>query len=81
MRLYVCSSGYGNEGVRANRVRGLGSERRDCARELGERGGWVVGITVRILGVVEARTLVLAQWDTVLDAQWQVRLKFKEIRT
>jgi hypothetical protein len=69
--------GHGNEGAGANRVRGLGNDRRDCVCELRESGGWVVGVTVWIPDVVEARALVFAQRDTVPDAQGQVGLESK----
>ena len=68
MRSYVRPLGYGNEGTGANCVCSLGNDRRDCVCELGECGGWVVSVTVWIPDVVEARTLVFAQRDTVSDA-------------
>jgi hypothetical protein len=71
----VCPLGHGNKGAGANRARGIWDDACSCAWELRECGGWVVGVTVWILDVVEARTLIFVQRDTVLDAQRQVGLE------
>ena len=55
-----------------------GDDGSSCAGDLGEGGGWVVDVTVRVLEAVEGGTLVPDQRDTVLDAQWQVGLESKE---
>jgi hypothetical protein len=71
-RSYIWPLGCGNKGARVNRVHDSGDSGRGCgcARELRESGGWVVGVTVWILDVVEGRTLVFVQRDAVLNAQW-----------
>ena len=71
----ICPSGCSNEGAWANRVPGPGSDGRSCGGELREGGSWVVDVAVWVLETIEGGTLVHGQWDTVLDAQWQVRLE------
>ena len=55
-----------------------GGDGRSYTSELGESGGRVVGVTVWVYEIVEGRTLVSGQRDTVLDAQWQVGLESEE---
>ena len=73
--------GRGNQGAATNYVLGPWGDGSSCGIELGEGGSRVVGVTVRVLGQVEGGTLVPCQRDTVLDAQWQVGLGSKQVRT
>ena len=57
-----------NQGVGINRVPSPWNDGRSCVGKLGEGGGWVVGVTVWVLGGVEGGTLVPGQRGTVLDA-------------
>ena len=72
---YICLLGYRNKGAGVNRVPGPESDGRACLSELGKGGGWVIGVTVGVLGSVEGGTLVFVQRDTILDAQRQVGLE------
>ena len=71
----VCPSGCNNKGAGANRIPGPGSDGNSGGGELREGGSRVVGVTVWVLETIEGGTLVHGQRDTVLDAQWQVRLE------
>jgi len=78
LRPYARPLSCRNKGAGADRVPGLGGDSDRGAHELGEGGGWVIDLTVRVLQAVEGRTLVPVQRDAVLDAQWKVRLESKE---
>ena len=68
-RSCICPFDCSNKGAGANHIPGLGNDGRSCASGLGEGGGRVVDVTVRILGGVEGRTLVFRQRDTIFDGQ------------
>lgn len=71
---FVCSLDCRNKGIGVDRV--LRNGDRSCVGELGECGGRIVGVTARSgLGGEEGRTVVFCQRYTVLDAQWQIRLR------
>ena len=70
--------GYGNKSARIDHVPYPWDDSGSCSSKLGEGGGWVVSVTMWVLGAIEGRTLVSGQRNTILDAQWQVRLGLKE---
>ena len=78
MESYIWPLGCRNKSATVDRVPCPGGNDRGCPNELGESGGWVVGVTLRASDRVEGGTLVFGQWDTVLDPQWQVGLESKE---
>jgi hypothetical protein len=65
-----------NKSAQANFVHNIGGCYGRRGRQLGRSSARVISVTVRARGV-EGGTLVSVQRNTVLDAQWQVRLEIK----
>ena len=63
----TCPLRYRHKGARINLVPDFASNTIKRARELGEGGGWIVGVAVRTLGV-EGGALVPTQGNAVFDA-------------